>query len=69
MSEWAAVAIIGIIAAYKLIERWIDSRQGNEPAERESDTYAATERHDREASSYDGGYHERPDIQLGFQRE
>lgn len=61
------VLVVAIIAAYKLIERWIDSRDADDT--RETDTYTSTERHDRDTSQYDGGYHERPDIQLGFQRE
>lgn len=37
--------------------------------ERETDTYTNTERSDRDTITTDGGYHDRPDIQLGFQRE
>lgn len=64
MTDWAAVAIIAIIAAYKLISQWIDSR---DEGMRESDTYSVTEtmphdiRDDTERCI--------PDVRLGFQRE
>lgn len=65
MSEWAAVAIIGIIAAYKLIDRWFDSRDVDET--RETDTYTSTELAEHRVR--DDGERVIPDIQLGFQRE
>lgn len=64
MSDWAAVAIIGIIAVYKLTTQWIESR---DDGYRETDNYSSTETspHEIRADS------ERciPDIRLGFQRE
>lgn len=64
MSDWAAIAIIAIIAVYKLATHWIDSRdEGN----RESDTYSGTEVSPHETR--DDGERRIPDIRLGFQRE
>lgn len=62
MSDWAAIAIIAIIAVYKLATHWIDSR---DEGHRESDTYSSTEvspDHYR-----DDGERYIPEVQLGFQ--
>lgn len=64
MSDWAVVAIVVLLVAYKLLERWIDSRGEHH---RETDTYSATETMPHEIR--DDGERSIPDVRLGFQRE
>lgn len=45
MSEWMAVAVVSIICAYKLIDRWIDSRES------ENEHHNVYSTHEREEQS------------------
>lgn len=64
MTDWAAVAIIAIIAAYKLVSQWFDSRgEGT----RETDAYSTTETMPHEVR--DDTERRLPDVRLGFQKE
>lgn len=58
MNDWVLLGIITIIAVYKLLDRWLDSR---EVPMRESDTYSMTER-----AADEGDYEDR--VRIGFQR-
>lgn len=62
MNEWVAVAIVGIIAAYKLLDRWLDTRDNDD---RETDTYTTTELVTRDTAR-DDSERRIPDVQLGF---
>lgn len=64
MSDWAAVAIIATIGAYKLASQWLDSRSEDI---RESDTYSTTETMPHEIR--DDTERRIPDVRLGFQKE
>lgn len=66
MTDWALVSIVAILAAYKLIDRWLDSRGGSDEY-RETDTYSATETMPHEVR--DDSERLIPDVRLGFQRE
>lgn len=62
MSDWMLVATIIIICAYKLIDRWIDTR---DTGEEHHSIYSDTERHEREGIRDDS---ERAIPDIGFRR-
>ncbi|KKI20549.1 MULTISPECIES: hypothetical protein [unclassified Leucobacter] len=67
MADWALVAIVALILAYRLAGRWLDER-GQESGETPppgSDTLVETAFRE----TRDDGERRIPDIQLGFQRE
>lgn len=66
MSDWALVATITIICTYKLIDRWLDQREQDEPPGEHRTAYSDAEIAYRDPGSDDGGYHYRPEPQIGF---
>lgn len=64
MNEWAAVATVAIFCVYKLIDRWLDTREDDT---RETDTYSTTETMPHEIR--DDSERRIPDVRLGFQGE
>lgn len=56
MSDWAVLAMIGLVLTYKGFTHWLDSRHVG----RETDIYSQSER-----SMQDDGYEDR----IGFTRE
>lgn len=54
MRDWTIAVIIAIIAAYRVIDSWLDNQSEGED-KRESDTYTSTESVHREPGHDDGG--------------
>lgn len=68
MPDWALLVLCGIIAAYKLIEKWIDARHvgDGETPPPGNDTLVETAYRD---PARDDSERSIPDIRLGFQKE
>ena len=63
MNDWAVVAIVAILAAWRLAERWLDTRDDETPPPG-NDTLVETMPHEIR----DDSERRIPDIRLGFRR-
>ena len=64
MSDWVLLGIVGLIVAYKLIDRWLDQREQRGSGEHRA-TYSQSEIAYRD-DARDDSERRIPDVQIGF---
>lgn len=67
VNDWTLIILVALVAAYKLIERWIDSRSADDDETPPPGNDTLVETACRE-SARDDSERRIPDVQLGFQR-
>lgn len=67
VNDWTLIILVTLVAAYKLIERWIDSRSSADDETPPPGNDTLIETASREPAR-DDSERRIPDVQLGFQR-